>query len=246
MSIFITGDTHKDFTRFSSTSFKEGRNLTKDDYVIILGDFGGIWDVNKSREDEDYWLKWLGDKPWTTLFVDGNHENFDRIEALPQVMHNKLGAVVGVAPYGILHLKRGEIYEIQGKKFFVFGGGFSIDRAYRREFTSWWSQEMPNQKDYDRAISNLNKVGWKVDYILTHSASFTIVKWLEINQYIFGKAHENQLQKFLEMIKNNCIYKKWFCGHFHLNLKYDEKHIMFSNRIMNLEEVEEVYNEVTK
>ena len=35
MSIFISGDTHGDFRRFSSQYFLEGKNLNRNDYVII-------------------------------------------------------------------------------------------------------------------------------------------------------------------------------------------------------------------
>lgn len=33
--------------------------------------------------EEKYWLDWLGDRPWTTLFVDGNHECFPHLAELP-------------------------------------------------------------------------------------------------------------------------------------------------------------------
>ncbi len=57
--IFVTGDTHGEFERFSSKNFPEQRGMTKDDYVIICGDFG-IWEDSPS---ERYWYKWLSDKP---------------------------------------------------------------------------------------------------------------------------------------------------------------------------------------
>ena len=69
---FITGDTHGDFRRFSSQYFLEGKNLNRNDYVIICGDFGGIWNTDEHNLSEKYWLDWLNAKPWTTLFVDGN------------------------------------------------------------------------------------------------------------------------------------------------------------------------------
>lgn len=37
---FVTGDTHGDFTRFSADSFPEQKGMTKDDYVVVRGDFG--------------------------------------------------------------------------------------------------------------------------------------------------------------------------------------------------------------
>ena len=41
--IYITGDTHSDFRRFSRQIFPEQNEMSKDDYVMIAGDFGGIW-----------------------------------------------------------------------------------------------------------------------------------------------------------------------------------------------------------
>lgn len=68
--IYITGDTHGalSMNRLNSDNFPQGKELTKDDYVIICGDFGLVWNNN----GEDYWWRrWLDNKPWTTLFVDG-------------------------------------------------------------------------------------------------------------------------------------------------------------------------------
>ena len=49
--------------------------------MIICGDFGGLWD---GGQKDQHWLDWLAEKPFTTLFVDGNHENFDLLNALPE------------------------------------------------------------------------------------------------------------------------------------------------------------------
>ena len=65
--------------RLKTDSFPEQKEMTKDDYVIICGDFG-LWD-NSNREK--YNLDWLEDKPFTTLFVSGNHENYDIFDSLP-------------------------------------------------------------------------------------------------------------------------------------------------------------------
>lgn len=56
MGIFITGDTHGDFTRFKKKVFYEQAELTKDDCVMIAGDFGSIWDG--SAEDGTGWTGW--------------------------------------------------------------------------------------------------------------------------------------------------------------------------------------------
>lgn len=39
MGIFLTGDTHGDFSRLRPEVFREQKCLTKEDYVIICGDY---------------------------------------------------------------------------------------------------------------------------------------------------------------------------------------------------------------
>ena len=73
MSIYITGDCHGDFQRFTTRNFPQLKELDRDDYVILAGDFGGVW---AGEQVDGHKLDWLEDKPFTTLFVDGNHENF--------------------------------------------------------------------------------------------------------------------------------------------------------------------------
>ena len=76
MTIYITGDTHQDIDvhKLSSRAFPLGKTLKRNDYVVVCGDFGCIWHGDNR---DDYWLDWYESKPWTTLFVDGNHENHE-------------------------------------------------------------------------------------------------------------------------------------------------------------------------
>ena len=69
--IYITGDTHIpiDIKKLNTKNFSEQKTLTKEDYVIICGDFGGVWN---GKNEEKYWLNWLKNKNFTTLFIDGN------------------------------------------------------------------------------------------------------------------------------------------------------------------------------
>ena len=38
--MFVTGDCHGDYRRFNTKNFPQQKEMTKDDYVIICGDFG--------------------------------------------------------------------------------------------------------------------------------------------------------------------------------------------------------------
>ena len=57
-----------------SGSSPQQKGMGRDDYIIICGDHGDVW---AGEQADDHHLNWLEDKPFTTLFVDGNHENFD-------------------------------------------------------------------------------------------------------------------------------------------------------------------------
>ena len=115
MAIYITGDIHGDIDLGKLK--KEGFAAQEGDYVIICGDFGAVW--NDSKEDKNL-QEWYNSQPWTTLFCDGNHENFELLSKYP-VEEWSGGKVHRIGPK-ILHLMRGQVFTIEDKKFFVMGG----------------------------------------------------------------------------------------------------------------------------
>lgn len=130
MAIFITGDTHGDFSRLLPAAFHEQRDLTKEDYLIICGDFGGVWD---GGDAEQQWLDWLETRSFTTLFVSGNHENYDLLRNYP-ISQWHGGLVQAIRP-SVLHLMRGQLYNICGKRIFTMGGASSHDTE-----TAFWNR----------------------------------------------------------------------------------------------------------
>jgi len=220
--IFITGDTHGgiDLYKLNSEPFPEGDGLCKEDYVIIAGDFGFLWDANPSQT-ELYNIKLLNSKPWTTLFLDGNHENFDRLDKLRT--EQKFGNPVGVVSESIYHLRRGYVYTIAGKTFWTFGGGFSIDKYRRTEGISWWAREMPSEAEFERGLASLEAVDNKVDYIITHSCSNRMFNELsgqtDLNHKVKG---EDNLRMYFDRIDNLVDRKMWYYGHFHYDCLFDD------------------------
>ena len=106
--IYVTGDCHGSFSRFDTKNFKQQKDMDKEDYVIICGDFGGIWSTDAENRQDKYWLEWLENKSFTTLFVDGNHENFDRLNSYPIEVWN--GGKVHKIKSSIIHLMRGQVF----------------------------------------------------------------------------------------------------------------------------------------
>ena len=223
--IYLTGDTHVpiDIHKLSMTNFPEQKELTKMDFVIICGDFGGIW--NNSKE-ELYWREWLNDKNFTTLFVDGNHENFDLLNSYE--VKNFAGGKVHLVMDDIIHLMRGQVFNIDGIKFFTMGGATSIDKDRRIENRSWWKEEIPSYAEYEEALTNLKKNNWSVDYILTHTCSTSIMKKMD---YI---KEDSSLNRFFDLVDDQLQYKHWYFGHFHDDREIDDKHTLLYRKVIKL------------
>lgn len=231
--IFATGDTHGDWmTRLNSRSFPEGVELTKDDYVIICGDFG-LWHDTK---EERYNLEWLDNKPFTTLFVCGNHENYDRLYEYP--VKKWCGGKIHKICSSVFHLMRGQVFDIQGKKLFTFGGASShdvqdgilepddpriskwyrdYDKMFRINHTSWWKEELPSEEEMTEGMMNLKQNGSQVDYIITHSPYTSALRQMDQGSGVYKT---DILTDYLQEIKESVEYKKWFFGHMHVNQNF--------------------------
>lgn len=245
--VFITGDCHGNFRKFGRRHFPEQEAMDRDDYMIICGDFGGVW---ADTPEERYWLDWLEQRPFTTLFIDGNHENFDRLNALPvQNWHG--GNVHYVRPH-VLHLTRGQLYEIGGRTFFTMGGAQSHDiedgildpaepdfkdryshlkrmgSRFRVLGRSWWPEELPSDAEYLIALETLERANWKTDYVVTHCAPTHIA--LSMSRHNEADA----LSDFLEMVDQRLEYTAWFFGHFHDNRIVAGKHILLWEQIVQI------------
>lgn len=73
MAVFLTGDIHGEMDIGKVEAFAQvAQGLTRNDYLIILGDFGLVW-ADPPSAKELARLDWFERQPWTTLFVDGNH-----------------------------------------------------------------------------------------------------------------------------------------------------------------------------
>ncbi len=226
--IYITGDTHADFSRFLIDRFPIQNEMTKDDYVIICGDFGGVWTFEQENLQEKYWLDYLNEKNFTTLFIDGNHENFTRLYNYPVEEWN--GGKVHKIRDSVLHLMRGEIFDIDNRKIFAFGGARSHDiqdgilnldeeekiyemrkrgAYFRIRDYSWWDLELPTEEEMQNGMKNLEKSNYKVDYIITHCCTTSI-------QTLLNPSYKKDiLTDYLQEISEKCEFKKWYFGHYH-------------------------------
>ena len=108
--IYATGDLHGNTLRFQPRYFPEQAEMTKNDYMIVCGDAGLVWHGDKNDDPQ---LDRLEALPFTVLFLDGNHENFDALNEYPvEEWHD--GKVHRIRPH-VIHLMRGQAFELQGR-----------------------------------------------------------------------------------------------------------------------------------
>ena len=229
--IYLTGDTHIpiDIHKIAASQWSDQMNMSKDDYLIVCGDFGLLFNYRETGKslpscpedncwdkEELWWLNWLEERPFTTLFVDGNHENYDRLKKYPATEWN--GGKVQMISDSVIHLMRGQVYQIDNRSIFTMGGARSHDRGpatgteKRDVHIIWWKDELPLQKEYTEALKNLRAQNNKVDYIVTHEAPA---------DYLYREGYSAyELPDFLLNIKETVDYKRWYCGHHHKDTGY--------------------------
>lgn len=253
--VYLTGDTHNEFTRLSNKYFKKyDWEIGENDYIIVCGDLGLCWSKDKTFE----WnCKWFAEKPYTLLWVQGNHENYDMIDEYPiEKWHG--GNVRHIVRDKVILLERGQIFNIEGKTFFTFGGAsshdthggildrtscefeFMVQRArslylpYRIIGESWWSQELPSEEEMQEGLLNLQKTDYKVDYVITHCCATELQN--KIMSYVDGNSKPDILTDYLQELESKLEYKHWYFGHYHHDFNVDENHTLLYKKIINLDE----------
>lgn len=228
MSVYITGDMHSElYPRFNSRNFPQQKEMTKDDFVIVCGDFGIPWADDPQNQHA---LHELEQRNFTTLFIDGNHENFDLLNQYPVEHWN--GGKVHRLNDSMFHLMRGQIFHLQDHTFFTFGGAASHDisdgilepdsclkenmkrmsrqgkRMWRVNHKSWWKEEMPSQNEYNEGMKNMQEHNFHVDFVLSHDAPSCLKQQM-------GCPDTNELNDYLQNMYQMTEFKRWYFGHMH-------------------------------
>lgn len=243
--VYITADCHADWTRFGMKEFPDQKDMTRDDFIIVCGDFG-LW--NKSKKEE-WWFDWFEQKSFTLLFVDGNHENFDRLYGDEFEVVDFHGGKAHKIRDNVYHLMRGYIFELCGKKFFAFGGASSHDihdgildpadystkeefaavykewrdsyKMFRVNHVSWWEQELPSEEEMQRGIDSLQNHNYDVDFVVSHCLPQSVASML-------GFYGSDRLTKYFDSLLDSGLkFKRWICGHYHRNQDIDQYTILY-------------------
>ena len=220
--LYFTGDLHGEIGRFYEL-YRKNPNLGAEDYLIVCGDFGFVF---RNDQNEHIWLDDLSCQPYTICFVDGNHENFNALYSYP--VEKWKGGKVHKIRNNIIHLIRGQVFEINDKRIFTMGGAYSIDRYMRKLNFSYWEEEIPSKEEYTEASRNLEAYGYKVDYIVTHTAPREIIRRMGYDP----DPHDMELTGFLEWVMYKAQYDEWFFGHWHEDRNIEKFHALLFEYII--------------
>ncbi len=224
--IYITGDTHGRFERVEA--FCQIFDTSKDDILIILGDVG----VNFSGERLDNLKKGLLESlPITIFAIHGNHEKRPYTIDSYKEKQWKGGTVYYEDKYpSILFAKDGEVFNLNEKQTIVIGGAYSIDKELRlANGWGWWEDEQPSKEIKSYVELQLEKVGWEIDVVLSHT---TPIKYEPTEAFLPGVDQskvDKSTETWLNYIEERLSYKKWYCGHYHIEKNIDKLEFMFKN-----------------
>lgn len=224
--IYITGDTHGQFERIEA--FCRRFETKREDVMIILGDAG----INYSGEVYDRVKKeFLESLPITLFCIHGNHEQrpYTIGGYKEKAWHG--GMVYCEEKYpSLLFAKDGEVFDLDGRQTIVMGGAYSVDKMVRLIYGyGWWQDEQPSDEIKMHAENQLNKLGWKVDVVLSHTIP---LKYEPAEVFLPGidqSRVDKSTEEWLDGIEDRLEYEKWYCGHYHTEKKVDRMEIMFEN-----------------
>ena len=223
--LYVTGDTHGDYERFTSSKIKK---LKKGDILFICGDFGFIWDGSKKEEKL---LKKIGKQKFTVCFIDGTHENFALLKEYETTEF--YGGVAQHITGNLYHLMRGQVYDFDGTTVFTMGGGESPDIDIRSDGNSWSGDEIPTEADLLEGAKNLKVRGNKVDIIITHEPPMKIKGFLKLKDK--EPVSVCGLNIYFEELGAACEYTRWFFGSMHIDKFISSSHIAVFQNVVNVE-----------
>lgn len=238
--LFITGDCHGGF--YGVAKFCETHKTTKDDVLIVLGDAGINYYV-KHRKNHEF-LRYkdqprsirlketLNTLPLTLFCIQGNHE------ARPEGIDGYItktwngGEVYLQENYpNILFAKDGETYDFNGMKTLVLGGAYSVDKFYRLSVGwAYFPEEQMSKEAMDKVREKV-KEDTCYDLVLSHTCPHIYEPVEAYLDYVDQSNIDKTTEKFLDEIEENIQYKRWFCGHWHIEKDVDKIEFLFNSII---------------
>ncbi len=218
--IYITGDTHRDFSRLNNISYKSG------DMLIVLGDAG----INFLLDDEDKKVKDALNSLCIKIFcIRGNHEERpENIKGYREVEWHGGKVFMEDEFPNLIFAKDGEVYDIDGTKVLVIGGAYSIDKEWRLKYGyGWFKDEQLSWDEMDRILKKVK--GEKYDVVMTHTCPYKYEPREVFMSGVDESMVDKSMEHFLDKVEESIDYGKWYCGHYHTEKQIDKLEFMFES-----------------
>ena len=229
--IFVTGDKHGRFSFLPQ--FCQENQTTKEDLLIILGDAGINFYLNKTDKKLKQYISHF---PITLFCVHGNHEErpqnistykakyFDEYkcccwyeEEFPNILFPFNGPAI-----------------INEKLFFIIGGAYSIDKNYRLEAGfPWFESEQLTNLEKECLLLMLEGKG-TFDYILSHTAPLNYEPTYLFLDCIDQSTVDKSMEIFLQKVCDNIDFKNWYFAHYHDDKYLGNNFTIFLNSIKEI------------
>ena len=214
-STCLVGDIHGEYDR----GFVDDFGQVADNYVF-LGDIG--FGFHKLQT----FIKWLNEdipEKVECYFIRGNHDDPSYWQG------NKAKQVTKLCPR--FHMvKDYDTMVINDQRYLCIGGGISIDRFYRIEGRSYWSDEAilpcPKKNTIGKIDGILSHTGFTPP-VLTHKHNLQL-KFPDVNKDC--EDEQVVLHQILDLYKP----KVWYCGHYHVSCRFEVKDCKC--QILNIQE----------
>ena len=218
--VLFTGDTHGETIKVVSAIRRH--KLGSADVVVILGDVG----MNYYGNDQgDSWRKRkLNPEGVPILCIHGNHERRPATIDTYKVIEWHGGKVhVEDAFPNLLFAMDGEVYDLEGQKAIAIGGAYSVDKYYRlARGLHWFPDEQPDEATKARVEAKLEELGWEIDIVMSHTCP---TRYVPIEAFLPGldqSTVDHSTEEWLDTIAERLKYKRWYCGHWHIDKVVDQ------------------------
>lgn len=238
--IFFLSDIHGDFYPIQNLNKRLGYTLDEYDTIVLLGDTGLNYYLNKKDEKfKNQFLKF----PCKFFIIRGNHEervsncvkrNPDNWACSMINVNNIKGQMYVEKDYlNIVYaMDVPSIYMFKDYTSLIIPGAFSPDKEYRlKKGWKWFEDEQltSNEKDAGRFLIQRNSN--KFDLVLSHTCPISY----EPRDLFIPSVDQSKVDKSMEMylgeLEMSLKYKAWLWGHFHKLRDYsrDVGEVTFEN-----------------
>lgn len=202
--VYLVGDIHG-----RSHNLAETLDNLEPGALIILGDVGFGFSLEIDERLQNDFCQWE-EKGWSIYLIRGNHDN-------PEYWKN--------VQRGCTMLPENRVITINGKRFFISGGGISLDRWQRVPNKSYWFDEyiyvppyvLQEVKDIYGILSHVGPVPPKV------AANPSFLEYCKSFDAGLEADLEDERIQITRLI--GLKPKVWYYGHFHVNESFEHNGI---------------------